>query len=506
MGFVALKPLKGILPSHLAEGQVPILTDDRVTATRHMGGLEVRADSGTGWALSLRESNDGTMWEHASLLILDTVTAFEVERLNRVLKGTGFPKVETDWRSKKVCVLTPGRRLQVPVRATFDLDGEVNVKRLNVAPLVTGSPIPRTSPTAAVARAATTPVPAHHVVPSPAHTPVKATPMAPPPMVDAPWDRPQPVLPVVAPVSTTPQPLKAERLAPTSDPTGVFTWPTESSNIVTAPGTMEDLDKVWAMHLAGDRQTVALIGPAGTGKTSLAYDLAVKHKVPVAKVDAAGAVTFADWVGFQSATEQNGATVTAWSPSGFMQAIRADGPMAGQPRIVIVDEVNRAESSGALNALIPVLDHTGSLYVADALRSIPIDQTVMVVMTANIGGAYTGTVSMDAALEDRVTHWVEMLFPAEQVEVDLVVSRTGIDEASARRLVKAATQVRAIAERGEIGKGIGPRKVLQAAAKVKAGFTLLTAAKSTWVLSYSGEGGTTSERATVRSAVEAALA
>jgi hypothetical protein len=327
----------------------------------------------------------------------------------------------------------------------------------------------------------------------------------------APWDRtvsPTRIAPAPEPEPTldAPEPLVAVRMEPVADDTGIFTWPTEGSNIVVAPGTMEDLDKVWAMHIGGQKQVVAFVGPAGTGKTSIAYDLAAKHKVPVAKVDAAGAVTFADWVGFQSASERNGATVTEWSPSGFIQAVRADGPMAGKPRIVVIDEVNRAESTGALNALLPVCDHIGSLYVPDALRAIPIDPAVLIVFTANIGGAYTGTVGMDAALEDRVTHWVEMLFPKEQVEVDLVVERTGLDAVRALKLVQAASQVRAIADRGEIGKGIGPRKVLQAAAKVMGGFTLLSAAKSTWVLSYPADGGTTSERSTVRSAVESALA
>jgi MoxR-like ATPase len=285
----------------------------------------------------------------------------------------------------------------------------------------------------------------------------------------------------------------------------VFTWPTKSSGIVIPAQDEADLDRIWDMHQAGDRQVVALRGPSGTGKTSLAYDLAARKGVGIAKIDGAGAVTFADWVGFQSATERNGATVTEWLPSGFIQAVRADGPMAGIPRIVLLDEVNRAESSGATNALIPCLDHTGSLYIADAGRAIPLDPTVMYVMTANMGGAYTGTIALDVALTNRVTHWVTMGYPSENVEVGIVTSRTGLDEGIARQLVKCAQAIREVAERGELAEGVGPRLVLMAARKIKAGFGPRSACMSTWAMAYSDEGGTTSEQGIVRSRIESAF-
>jgi hypothetical protein len=306
-----------------------------------------------------------------------------------------------------------------------------------------------------------------------------------------------PVKPVVEP-----SPLKAAKADPVGDPSGVFSWPSTSSGIITPRGTEADLDRVWAMHVAGDRQVISLIGPAGVGKTSLAYDLAVRNKVPIAKIDGAGAVTFADWVGSTGATEHNGATVTAFRPSGFLQAVRANGPMAGIERIVLLDEVNRSESSAANNALIPVLDHTGSLYVPDYGKAVPLDPKVMFVMTANMGGEFTGTVGLDAALTDRVTHWVEMTYPTKSVEVKLVQDRTGLDVVNATALVDCAGRIRDMAGRDEIVSGIGPRRVLMAARKIVAGFSPRAACYSTWALAYTSE-GKPSERDNVKSAIDA---
>jgi MoxR-like ATPase len=452
------------------------------------------------------------------------ISKAEVERLNKYLRGTGWPRYETNWRTGTVCMNVPGTRVELPVAASAILkDGkEMDGDTFRYAPF--GSTVseglspaePTTPPSVAevgevIAATASSKAPVAPVASPPVTPPsaAKVGPLVPPALPSAePPLRPYGAKPrTVSPVKPEPvsTPLTAVRMEPTGDPNGVFTYPTKTTGIIIPKGDEDGLDRVWKMHLGGDRQVIALIGPAGTGKTSLAYDLAARHKVPIAKIDGPGFITFADWVGFQSATESNGATVTSYQPSGFIQAVRADGPEAGKPRILLVDEVSRAESSSAINALIPCLDDTGSLYVPDAGRSIPLDPAVMFMFTANMGVGYTGTVSLDVAFTDRVTHWVHMTYPELTVEVELVKSRTGLGHTAAFALVNAATQVRQVAARGEITEGVGPRKVLQAARKIVAGFSPREAAMNTWVLSYKDEGGSASERSIVRTAIEAYL-
>ena len=349
------------------------------------------------------------------------------------------------------------------------------------------------------------------VVMTPASTP-PAVPYVPGTPVTAP--APAFVEPAPAPVVRTPDPVPTPARAPLvvdntpvsmPDPLGLFRFPTPATtaSITTDPQVGANLDLLWKMHRAGKRQVLALVGPTGTGKTSIVYDLAARNGVGVFTFDAAGARDFSDWVGTTHLEDGK----TAFLPSGFLQAIDADGPYAGKPRIVLIDEVNRAESSGSLNALIPVLHGFGSIYVPEMGRSVSVDPAVMVAMTANRGSSYAGTVAMDLALSDRVTAWVRLNGLSHAAEVTLLHERTGITLDEANALVTVAESVRRAVERGEVldGGGISTRRLLTAAEKVAAGFTLHAAATLSWLDSYNDEGGTSSERSIVAAAIDSVL-
>lgn len=289
------------------------------------------------------------------------------------------------------------------------------------------------------------------------------------------------------------------------DPRGLFKFPvlTKRSEVILKAEDIEDLDAVWASHADGERECIAIVGDTGTGKTSLANNLAARHDVGVFTFDAVGAREFSDWVG----TTHLRGDRTEFVPSGFLQAIDADGPYAGQTRIVLVDEVTRAESTSALNALVPVLHDFASIYIPELGRSVAVDPAVLFILTANIGSQFTGTVGLDIAFADRVTAWAEMKTLDAEPEKDLVITRTGLDEQKASRLCLAAAQVRAAAARGELpeGGGISTRRLLVAARRAKRGMSLQRAAYLSWMRSYSAEGGSSSERTVVKSAIDGVL-
>ena len=278
---------------------------------------------------------------------------------------------------------------------------------------------------------------------------------------------------------------------------------TKKSEVRVKTDMKEDLDAVWATHVSGEREVLAIIGPTGTGKTSLAYNLAAIHGIPVMTFDAVGAREFSDWVG----TTHLRGDRTEFVPSGFLTAIDADGPYGGIPRMLLIDEVNRAESSGALNALIPILHGFASLYVPELGRGVSIDPTVMIVLTANRGSQYSGTVGLDLAFVDRVTSWAKLDYLESSEEESLVIERTGLEQDKARRLCMAVQKVRDAAGRGELpeGGGISTRRLLIAASKVHRGMPMHRAASLTWLGSYSEEGGSTSEHQVVKSAIDGVL-
>jgi hypothetical protein len=278
---------------------------------------------------------------------------------------------------------------------------------------------------------------------------------------------------------------------------------TSETEVKVKRDVVEGLDRLWKLHVDGKRQVLCLIGPTGTGKTSLIYDMAARNKVGIFNFDCAGAREFSDFVGVTHLRGQQ----TVFVPSGLLRVLDLNGPYAGQPRVVNLDEITRAESAQALNALISMLHDFARIYVPEAGVAFDLDPAVMFTMTANRGAQYTGTVGLDLALANRVTAWVKMSYADATIEAKVLQDRTGIGGDEAVRLVGAAQRIRDMDERGELpeGGGVSTRLLLKAAEKVAAGFDLHAAASWTWVGNYSDEGGTQSEAYQVQSAIDMTL-
>jgi MoxR-like ATPase len=256
----------------------------------------------------------------------------------------------------------------------------------------------------------------------------------------------------------------------------------------------------WARHAAGHPTTLALVGPAGTGKTSALWDVAADKGIGVFQFDCAGATNTSDWFGSTVLDGQG----TRFAYSSFIEAIRVDGDYGDEPRMVILDELNRSETTAALNALMSILTQY-RVYIPEAGETIEVSRNVFFAATMNRGSAYSGTVSLDAALVERLMGWVRLDFLPEADEVTLAVKRTSISPEDAARLVKAARQVRDIAARGEVRKAVSTRMVLNACSFVVAGMTVGEAAMMTWADSYDDEGDSESERGIVTMAIKSVL-
>jgi cobaltochelatase CobS len=312
------------------------------------------------------------------------------------------------------------------------------------------------------------------------------------------------------PTSTTFDVVRTTKGAPPTDPANILQYPQPShtTRIHLTPANKALLDLAWRQHVAGDRQVVALVGPTGTGKTTVIYDLAAAYGVGIYKFDTAGATSFIDWVGSTGVVERNGVSVTEWEPSALMQVVRADGRYAGQPRICIIDEANRAESSAATNALMALTNSVPDIYIPDARVVVPIDPAVMFVYTANVGSAYSGTIPLDPALLNRIRKTIQIDHPERATELAILAGAVpGLDRALAARLVDAARQVRIIADRGDVETGVSTRQVVAAAKDLAFDPTLdpVDVVTAAWLNTYKSEGGERSERQAALAAVEGVL-
>jgi nitric oxide reductase NorQ protein len=404
--------------------------------------------------------------------------SFVAPRINRLLDGVaGAPRIEKYHRTGRMVARFRGHPRPLPVSFTLPLVPMGAPGSMGVAPTI-------------VQAVAPAPVP-----PAPAPAPA---PEAPAPMVL------QPESPHVA-LKVAPAAVDAQTCG---CPAGgcLFTYPDRSraGRIITSALTKAALKAALAKHRSGERSTVALVGPKGTGKTELVWDLAAAEGMGLFVFDGAGASSFADWTGATALVTEGGQTVTRYIPSSFIEAIRVDGPHGDEKRLVLVDELNRAELAGALNALMPILS-AGSLYIPETGRTVVVSRNVMFLFTLNRGSAYNATITLDAALSDRIETWVRTEYLPEQDETNLVCARTGLAPEQAARLVRVGRHIRDVAERGEIDDGVSTRRILVAGSMVSQGMSLRDAAEVCWANIYPDEGGSEGQRGLVITAINAAL-
>lgn len=494
MAYSTLTPLGSTPPSTLAaHGSSPNRLDgqahsvfDAVSST-----VRVTIDDPSGVVAAdivLAADTVADKWTAVRVAIHGNADSSVATRLNRLLKGftlDGLPSSKPPvlrkyWRTKSMALGFKRKSVALPAAIVLRTNkkGTATYWSLVGGGSATGSK----SPAAAAVPSTTAPVsePKAKSTSSAPKTPAPAAKAAP---------TPSGVLPAGHPGIFRMLPKKAK----------FEVWQDAS--------TKRKLENALAQHTAGERIFVVLRGPSGAGKTVSAMDLARAHNLPFWKVDVAGLRDFGDWAGYNQPTTKDGVMVMDYVQSQFIEAVRADGPYAGIPRLVLLDEITRVETPGALNATLPILDGTGSIYVADAKRSILIDPTVLFVGTANIGAAFSGAVTLDLAFVNRSTHTIPVDFPPERSEVKVLKDQTGVDDETAKRFVQVAKQTRLMASNGELPAGVSTRQLVAACNSVMAAspLTPLEAAESAFVDTYSDEGGTSSQRSKVWNAMNGVL-
>ena len=251
------------------------------------------------------------------------------------------------------------------------------------------------------------------------------------------------------------------------------------------------------MHLRRDMGVVMnmlVVGPSGCGKTTLLQRLAKEFGVPAYKVDCASITTPDKWVGHKELIATENGQETVYVKSQLLKWLAAEDGF--EPGIVIFDEINRL-AAGLLNTLIPILDGSEKIWIPDLGIYSTVHKDTMIAATANFGVGYSGTHQMDIAFKDRFGAMMKATFPPADEEVQILVRRTGLDEARARILVNIATQQRVVADQGDYSQYISTRALIDCAFWAVGGMRIVDAADSTFVQKYSAEGRADSEQAKV---------
>ncbi len=219
-------------------------------------------------------------------------------------------------------------------------------------------------------------------------------------------------------------------------------------------------------HAYAQRLPVLLKGPTGCGKSRFVEFMAQKLKRPLITVACNDETSAADLVGRWLV--RGGDTV--WQDGPATRAVK-------QGCVLYLDEVAEAREDVVV-LLHPLTDHRRQLFLDrnDEVLSAPPE--FMVVASFN-PGYRRGLKELKPSTRQRFVS-MQFGYPAEAVEVEVLVGETGLDVKVAKRLVSWAAKVRA-QDSLALAETVSTRLLVMAARLINAGLPPRVACQSTLV-------------------------
>jgi MoxR-like ATPase len=228
------------------------------------------------------------------------------------------------------------------------------------------------------------------------------------------------------------------------------------------------------------------VGPSGSGKTECAKALARVSGLPFFHVDAPAMTDPEVWFGTRDVVVEDGAPRTVFTPSAFVEALQ-------RPCVLLIDEANRV-ADAVRGILLAFLDDSRSGTNPLTGQRIERHPECYIVMTGNVGLAFTGTYAVDLAFTTRALTTHFSYLPAKE-ETALAISRTGCSPEAAELFVRFANETRSRHLADPDFAPVSTREVLTALKLVARGLDETIAARQAIISAASDEGGGDSHRA-----------
>jgi MoxR-like ATPase len=255
-----------------------------------------------------------------------------------------------------------------------------------------------------------------------------------------------------------------------------------------------------ALRKAGFTVNLMIAGPSGSGKTVGIQRLGEELGIPVHIVNCQAITTPEKWLGQVMADPTRG---TYFEPSQHIQWVERTHPDCdgADNCIILYDEITRLRPE-LNNMTYSLFDTQRGLEVPQMGRRVFMHDKNLIVSTANIGAAFSGTFGQDRAFRERFAMTMERDFPPTEEEVKILTSATGVKESEASVLAKVAAATRQMWRSQEIEQPISTRSLVTWALLVAGGYDPMQAAEYTILPLYSEDGGVESDRAKVRLQIE----
>jgi nitric oxide reductase NorQ protein len=233
----------------------------------------------------------------------------------------------------------------------------------------------------------------------------------------------------------------------------------------------------------------ALIGPSGTGKTHIVYIVAEITGLPIWEVNCGLNTStydlFGRYIGLGKENWIDGQIIT-WCKTGG---------------ILYLDEANMMKQDIA-SRLNPILDTRGHIVLTEKDNEIVNRHPYgyLVIAMNPFSAEFVGTKPLNAALRRRMSVWItfDYLSVGDDIcpdEVALIQKRGGVDEDTAKKIVKIGAELRRQYKNGDLPYGPSPGDLINWAVLIADGMTPLAAATETIV-------GTTSDDEEVQEMVK----
>ena len=197
-----------------------------------------------------------------------------------------------------------------------------------------------------------------------------------------------------------------------------------------------------------------LKGPTGTGKSRFVEYMAAKLNKPLITVACHEETSATDLIGrfLLKGSE------TVWHDGPLTKAVK-------EGAIIYLDEIAEARPD-VIVAIHPLTDHRREIYIDKLGITIKAHPDFMLVASFN-PGYQRSFKELKPSTKQRFVA-LHFTYPAEEIEREIIVNETGVDDKTAKKLVKIANKIRNLTELG-LTETVSTRLLVDAGKLIKSG-------------------------------------
>jgi cobaltochelatase CobS len=207
------------------------------------------------------------------------------------------------------------------------------------------------------------------------------------------------------------------------------------------------------------RQNVLIVGPTGSGKSSLAINIMARLKESAEICNCSGETSTDEIIAKQGIINVDGHSITTTILGAALRAYK-DG------KILLLEEVDFAIAD-ILASLHRIMETNQQFYICNIGEPEVIQKSsrFAVISTANTIGTgedsfmYNGTKPLNQAFMNRFSLTIRLGYIAADKEIKVLVNKTGIDKNVASVLVQCANDVRDAADPTRISGSLGSQTI-----------------------------------------------